>query len=230
MMSEILRELTERMDEDLPPYVLQGLSVDVAEYRSDLDAAGLAYIVPASPHHHAPEALERSAVIAINKSVRKASVVGAAGGLAGFLGVPPEAAARVLQSLRLAQRLAIIYGHDPTTDKGAIHVRRALACAWDFELPQQANVDMRLSDLPTLIRAGIPAKHSGGVWITRTMLTQATAVVGRRITRIIPGLGIGLGAIQARRSARTQGDRMHQTFLRSYRPPRTKAIEDAVEV
>ncbi len=229
-MSDILRELSGRVDEDLPPYVLQSISIDLSEYRSDLDAAGLAYIIPSSPHHHTPEALALSAQTAIKKSVRKASIMGAAGGLAGFLGVPPEAAARVLQSLRLAQRLAIIYGHDPGTDRGAMHVRKALASAWEFELPAHANVDIRLSDIPTIVRSNIPANHSGGLWFTRTMLTQASSVVGRKITRIIPGLGIGLGALQARRSARSQGDRMHQSFLRSYRPPAMKAVEDAIEV
>jgi hypothetical protein len=229
-MSDIFRELTDRVDEDLPPYVLRSMSVNVLEYRTDLDAAGFAYIVATSPHQHPAEALARSAQSAIEHSVRTASMVGAAGGLAGFLGVPPEAAARVLQSLRLAQRIAIIYGHDPETDKGAMHIRKALAAAWDFELPPQANIDMRLSDLPTLVRASFPAAYTGGGGIARTMLSQATAVVGRRFIRIIPGLGIGVGAIQARRSARSQGDRIHQSILRSYRVPKVKGIEDAVEV
>jgi len=230
MMADIFRELTERVDEDLPPYLLQSMSIEMGEFRCALDAEGLAYIVPSSPHEHPPEALALSAQTAIKNSVRKASVVGAAGGLAGFFGVPPEAAARVLQSLRLAQRLAIIFGHDPGTDRGALHVRRALAAAWEFDLPKQANVDMRLSDLPTIVRAGLPAHHNGSVWLTRTMLTQATSAVGRRITRFVPGLGIGLGAFQARRNARAQGDRMLQVFMRSYRPPKPKGVEDAVEV
>jgi len=230
MLSSLLREITGRVDEDLPPYVIKNMSVDVDEYRASLSAAGMEYVDQSMHLQPSLDALSTSAQRAIRKSARKASVVGAAGGVAGFLGVPPEAAARLIQSVRLAQRLAIIYGHDPRTDRGSMHVRRALAAGWDFQLPAQAKVDMRLSDLGNVVRMNLPASQHSGEWLARTLLNKATTSVSSRIGRFVPGLGAGLGALQAHRNARIMGKRMHSTYLRSYRHPRPTGVEDAVEV
>ena len=230
MLIELLRDLTGRLDEDLPPYVVRSMSVDVEAFQSTLRASGDVFIDRTLNQYPSLSALEKTAAFAIRSSSRKASLVGAASGIAGFFGVPPEAAARLVQSVRLAQRLAIIYGHDPRTDRGAMHVRRALAAGWEVELPGQTKVDMRISDLRNVVRLQLPAPQHGGDWLARALLNQATKTVGARLGRFIPGLGAGLGAYQAHRTAQKMGKRMHKTYVRSYQHPKPTGIEDAIEV
>ena len=71
-----------------------------------------------------------------------------ASGVVGLAGVPPEAMVRLIQSFRLAQRIAVIYGYDPATDRGRIHVRRVFSAAWGFELPVQAFEDINFCNSP----------------------------------------------------------------------------------
>ena len=229
MLANLIRDLTGRVDEDLPPYVLGAMSIDVTEYREALEQLGHAFIHVSNSPPPSLEALNKSAKKAISRSARKASIVGAAGGVAGFFGVPPEVAARIIQSVRLAQRLAIIYGHDPSTDRGAMHVRRALAAGWEFDLPAQTKVDFRLSDLPTLVRSGLPATSHRGGWLAQTLMSRAASSINSRVMRFVPGLGLGLGAFQAHKATRSIGVRMQNAYLRSYRHPKPTGIEDAIE-
>jgi hypothetical protein len=226
----LLRELGIRVDEDLPPAFIKRISVALDDYQLSLRQAGLLYDVPNSSHRPSAADLDRSATHAISESVRSAGMIGAAGGLAGALSLPPEALARVIQSFRLAQRLVIIYGHDPLSDRGGMLVRRALSAAWEFELPPQANIDIKLSDIGGVIRAGLPAAHDGPAWMARTLAKTATAAVGRRFSRWIPGLGVGMGLIEGRRLARAQGGRMHHTFRVQWRGPQPTGVEDAIEI
>ncbi len=230
MLAELLRDLTGRLDEDLPPFVVRSMSVDVEAFQSMLRERGDDFIDREAGHVPPLSALEDTAVSTIRRASRKASVLGAASGVAGFFGVPPEVAARLIQSVRLAQRLAIIYGHDPRTDRGAMHIRKALAAGWEIELPGQTKVDMRLSDLRRVVRSQLPAVQHGGDWLARTLLNRATQIVGGRMGRFIPGLGAGMGAYQAHRTAQKMGKRMHKTYVRTYRHPKPTGIEDAIEV
>lgn len=229
-LDALLRELGLRVDEDLPPAVMKRVSIDTLAYQQELDEAGLAYDTPRGPLRPDAAALAQTAERVIASAVRAAGLLGAASGLAGALSVPPEAIARVVHSFRLAQRLAIIYGHDPSTDRGSMHVRRALSAAWEFDLPAQARVDMKLSDLGDVVRAGLPAAHNGSAWMARTLAKTATQAVGRRFSRLLPGLGAGMGLLQGRRLARHQGERMHSAILKRWNGPATIAFEDAVEI
>ena len=230
MLANLIQDLTGRMNEDLPPYVVRSMSVDPDVFRAELNKDGLSFADPTQIHAADIQALRHSAERTIRRSARRASVAGAASGLAGWLGVPPEIAARVVQSVRLAQRLAIIYGHDPSTDRGAMHVRKALAAGWQFDLPDQAKVDIKMSDLPKLVQTNLQPTHHAGGWLAQKLMRKATASIGSRIGRVVPGLGAGLGAYQANRSTRELGERMLDAYIRIHRIPKPSGIEDAIEV
>ena len=230
MLTDLIQDLTGRVNEDLPPFVLRAMSVDVQAFRSKLDKSGLCYVDGSQEDLPDLDALRRAADSTIRSSVRRASIAGAASGMGGWLGVPPEIASRVVQSVRLAQRLAIIYGHDPQTDRGAMHVRKALAAGWQFDLPNQAKVDIKISDLPKMVQNQLqPTQHAGG-WMAHKLLRKATASIGSRFGRVVPGLGAGLGAYQASRATRALGDRMRDVYIRLHRIPKPTRIEDAIEV
>ena len=170
---DLVRIIVGRLDEDVPPALYRAISVEASDYRASLSALGLRHATDGGDVTIAE--LDRSADHATRVSVRTAGLVGGAGGLVGWLGVPPETAARVIQSARLAQRLAIIYGHDPLSDRGQAHIRKALAEAWGIALPRQMESDLRLSDLPTLLQRR-PRAAARTAAATRT---RAPAPAGR---------------------------------------------------
>ena len=157
---------------------------------------------------------------------------GAIAGLAGFAAVPPEALAALVQLLHLAQRLAIIYGHDPRTDRGRVWLLRALATALDVELPRQGRWDMSLSHLRDARRSALAEGPSSTALVAQTFALRAATTLGTRLTRLVPGLGAGLSAASARRATRRQGRLMIAIFQRSWEgaAQHTGEVEDAVEV
>ena len=227
---QFLREIGIRVDEDAAPALIKRMSIDAATLRAELTARGLRWDDPGDSQRPDGAELAKSAKHVIDASVRSSGLLGAASGVVGLAGVPPEAMARLIQSFRLAQRIAIIYGHDPATDRGRIHVRRALSAAWGFELPVQASEDIKLSQLPRVLDAGTLALHDGPAWLAKTLAKSATSAIGRRASRWIPGLGAGMGLLHGRKLARVQGEKMHDAIRRRWEGPRPKHVEDAVEI
>ena len=172
---QFLREIGIRVDEDAAPALIKRMSIDAATLRAELTARGLRWDDPGDSQRPDGAELAKSAKHVIDASVRSSGLLGAASGVVGLAGVPPEAMARLIQSFRLAQRIAIIYGHDPATDRGRIHVRRALSAAWGFELPVQASEDIKLSQLPRVLDAGTLALHDGPAWLAKTLAKSATS-------------------------------------------------------
>ena len=228
LISDLLRTIGGRLDEDLPPAALRALGVDPSEYRADLSSRGLRHAGDGGIF--TIEELDRSADETIATSVRSAGIVGAAGGLAGWLGVPPEAAARVVQSVRLAQRIAIIYGHDPLSDRGQAHTHKARAAAWDFQLPDQTNAELRLSDLPGMFQARAQTTIHDPAFMLTTISSAAVSTTSRRIIRLVPGLGATLGLLGARRTARAQGAVMKRMLRAVHCRTTPELFEDAVVV
>jgi hypothetical protein len=229
-LSEFVRIIGDRVDEGLPPALFRSLSVQPEEYRAELTGNGLCWVGQADASAVNAKALDTTASAAIQSTTRSAGLVGAAGSMAGLFGVPPEAAARMIQSTRLAQRLAIIYGHDPTSDTGALHVRRALAAAWEFDLPPLSMEDFRLTDIPNALRTYAQSGRIGPAQIAHSMTATALSKATKRVSRLIPGLGVAIGLVANRRSARQQGETMHTVLRRTWLPPTHPSIEDAVEV
>lgn len=225
---DLIRILAGRLDEDVPPAIYRSVSVDTDEYRSNLSALGLRHAADGGRATIAE--LDEAAEHAIRSSIRVASVVGGVGGLAGWMGVPPEAAARVVQSARLAQRLAIIYGHDLGTDRGEAHVRQALAAAWGVELPAQMQADLRLSDLPLLVQRRARKGSNAPTYLVRTLGSAALTATAKRAPRLIPGIGATLGLLGARRVARGQAESMKRFLRTPHLQPDGRAMDDAVIV
>ena len=83
---DLVRIIVGRLDEDVPPAVYRSISVDAPDYRTSLSALGLRHATDGGDATVAD--LDRSAEHAIRASVRTAGLVGGAGGLVGWFGVP----------------------------------------------------------------------------------------------------------------------------------------------
>ena len=228
-MRQVWNNLAERFDEELFPTLYAAASLSTEDIRSELDTLGLARLgVDTAP---APHELELASRAVIARSCRRAAARGALAGAGGLLAVPPEAAASAVQSIRLAQRLVVVWGFDPETDLGQIHLARSLAAAFEVELPEQGPIDMRVRDLARLTRPKVPELRNQTTALARVLATRSVVSLATRFTRWIPGVGAGLGAIGAHRGLHRQGERMVTYLRRSRGVSATEStIEDAVEV
>jgi hypothetical protein len=227
--------LAERIDEDLIPMLVRRASLPTASLREELDAGGVWRVGGPGPTPTARE-LDDSAQRLIRQSGRRALVRGALAGAAGVFAIPPELAAAVVQTLHLGQRLALVYGHDPERDAGRVVLIRAMAEAFELELPDQTPARPRVRELPALLvdspREGLLGGSSS---LVSTLAVRAAVSVASRFSRAIPGVGAGVSALAARRSLTEHGHRMHATFRRTYAGDHfaavdAGAVEDAIEL
>jgi hypothetical protein len=91
---------------------------------------------------------------------------------------------------------------------------------------------MRISQLPQVARQQTPDVQRTTAWIARTVAWQLTRHIGGRVTRIIPGIGAGIGAWDANRSIKVQGKRIRAVYQRSWSGGllTTSMIEEAEEI
>ncbi len=231
-LAELFALLTERADAETLPRLYALVSVPTATVRTELREAGLAWLDPEVGARPSIAQLDATAREVIRRARGTATAVGAAAGALGGFAVPPELAAALVQSLRLAQRLAVVYGVDPETDAGRALMWRAFAAGWEVELPTQGATGLRVRDLPELLRTHLPSTEQATVWVGRQVVRRAVAQVSQRVGRWLPGLGAGLAALGARRRLDGIGARMVRVYRRSSEalPFEIEEEELAVEV
>jgi len=230
--TQLARDLASRLDTELPARVSSSLAVEPATFRLEMLDNGLAFHDPATGHRPDGRALARTAEGLIRSAGRAAAVSGAISGMAGMAGVPPEVAWHLVQLLRLAQRLAVVYGVDPESDKGRVLVQRAMAAGLDIDLPAQGGVGLRVRDLPSVLKDSAPTVHQGATWLAQAAVRQTAKAVLRPMGRAVPGIAAGPAAWLARRAMRAQADRMHTVIRRAWGGPGWAGVApaDAVEV
>ena len=232
LIVQILRNLTERLDEDLLPGLYGITSLTTAAVQRDFREAELPFTDPINGIFPPEEELEAAADAVISRAVKRASVRGAIGGMGGAIAIPPEVALALVQTVRMAQRLAVLYGIELETDRGKLLLSRAIYAAYELKLPKQQQLDMRISELPQVARQQTPDVQRTTAWIARTVAWQLTRRIGGRLTRVVPGIGAGIGAWDANRSLKVQGKRIRAVYQRSWSGGllSSSMIEDAEEI
>jgi hypothetical protein len=157
--------------------------------------------------------------------------MGGAAGIAGAPSMPPEAVATGILVLRMAQRLCVVYGFDPATDRGQMALARGLAAAWQIELPESGAFELRVSDLPALFRPGASPRAVGGK-LFRAMAMGTAGWIAYRLTRFVPLVSAPIHAYDNRTKVDAAGRRMQQVLRRlaEVTDPGAADVEDAVEV
>ncbi len=208
-------EVRDRLDGDLLPALYAAVSVPTAVIRSELRSDGLLFVDPQAGQWPTAQELEEASKKTVVNAQRRGVGLGVASGLVGAVAIPPEVLAGLVLALRLGQRLAVIFGFDPETDAGRLVLWRAVAAAYDIELPQQAQVGMRVRDLPELLKSQLPAGQQAATWMARQVAVRALMTAVSRVTRLIPGLGAGVGGYSAHKRIEAMGARMLVVFRRS---------------
>lgn len=229
---QVLRNLGYQLDKDVLPrlYQLAGLRTDAI--RTELDGLGVPYFDPATGRSPGAMELEAAAMVVAVRAVRAGTLTGGVAGFAGVFAVPPELVASLVQTLRLGQRLAVVYGHDPDTDKGKLLLWRAIAAAYEVDLPAEGPLEWRLQQLAVSMQTKATSMTSSTDWLARTLAVRVAVSLTSRVSRLVPGIGAGLGAWEGRRRLQEQATRMTPVLRRAWDGAVVieGPIEDAVEV
>ena len=211
---DVLHLMERRLDEDLLPALYAAASLDTAVIREDLRKQDLAYADPREGLMPPVEDLDATAEVLVERARKRAGAVGAAGGVAGAVGVPPEVLALLIQTLRLAQRLSVVYGFDPETDRGQVMLWRAVGAAYEVEVPE-GQLQVRVRDLPGTVRHNMPAARQAAGWMMRRVVRRAVWQVAAKGVRLVPGLSTGISAWSAQKRLQAQGRKMAAVLRRS---------------
>lgn len=206
------RALGDRVDAELVPALYERVSVPTAQIREELRALSLPFQDVEAGQVHELNDLVESARKLVRSGAWKSAGLGALSGALGPLAMPPELAASMAHHLRLAQRLAVVFGFDPETDAGKVVVARAMAAAYDVALPDSARLDLRVRNLPALFSR---ERTDTGTWLAKQVVQRTAASLTQRVTRLVPGLSVGLGAWSAGRRTGRLAEKMIDVYGRA---------------
>ncbi len=175
--------------------------------------------------------LEQTAQWVTQQSRLRMAMIGGLAGLGGMVTIPPEAVASMVAAIRLAQRLAVVYGFDPATDRGEMAVWQAVAAGFEVELPQSGAMGLRVSSLPGLAMGRATQQNAAGA-LAVAVAQRSAFWVGKRFTRWfpVPVVSSGIGARAAERRLADVGRRMSATLGRLAIAPVPTDVHEAVEV
>lgn len=230
---DVASEALGRVDASLLAGLYTSVSVSPRRVRRSLRVSGRPFLDPDAVERPSLVQVDHTARWVVEQSGFRLGMFGGVAGTAGAASVPPEVVATTIAGLRLAQRLAIVYGFDPHTDRGEMAVWRALAGGFEVELPGDGPVSMRVSDLPgALVRGRGPRSASEA--LATAVVRESASMVGRRLARWLPVplLSSGLSATAARDRMREIGERMRLVLRRLAEAPAADPdrVEDAVEL
>lgn len=224
-----LRDLLHHADERLLAGWYRAISLSADRVRRTLRRAGHRYAGDDQPTPPSSHELEHAARWVIDQSRFGATAIGGIAGLGGIASVPPETLAQLVGAVRLGQRLAVVYGFDPDTERGRLALSRALAAGFEVELPDRGPVGLRVSDLPAVILPAIAPRTVTSELLGSMVRKSAWSLVAR-VSRLLPVAGAGFGAAEARRTRAEIGGRMVHVFRQLSDSHPGGALEEAVEV
>lgn len=221
-------DLLRQADHRMVAHWVRAISVSPDRVRRQLRAQGL----PFWDGEDRPDMneVDRTANWCIQQARANGRVLGGVAGLGGLASIPPEALAQIVATIRLGQRLCIVYGFDLDTDRGRMALWSALAAGWQVTLPEQGPVGMRVSDLPGVLVPGVGQPQDVMGQMMHTVVRSASWGLARRVSRLVPLVGAGVSADSGGQAMDGIGRRMRDV-LRSRRATAPLLdIEDAIEV
>ena len=176
----------------------------------------------------ARDQLDESADFFIQRATRKATFRGAVAGSVGFLALLPEQFAHWAQMLRLLQRLAIVYGINLDSQAGQTTLLHSFAYLYEVPVPSQHELTLKMSDLAKSLQYNPPDSGAALQFIIRQIVRRTLTRQGKKI---IPGIGVIIGAVDGYREMQKMGARGKKFYSKRYRTPYTvDNVEEALEL
>lgn len=230
-------DLFDRADRVLISGWYHAVSIEPERFRAWLRRRRMPFLdpapestIPASPPPPLAE-VDRTAELVIDRASHLFGAVGGAAGLVGAATIPPEIAAAVVSGLRLSQRLCVVYGFDPSTDRGQVALCRALAAGYGVSLPQTGPMGMRMRDLPgLLLPTEAPSPARMGSRVAKAVAVNSAWWVAGRLSRLVPIVSASSHAWDNRRKVGATGREMMQVLRQLAESPAEGPIEEASEI
>ncbi|MFK7930860.1 MAG: hypothetical protein AB8H79_21935 [Myxococcota bacterium] len=228
-VADVFSDGVRRADRSSIRALYAAVSVPVARERARLRRTGRPFLDPEAPTPDLDQ-VRQTATRMVEQATFSATALGGIAGMGGAVSVPPEVMATLVGVVRLAQRLAIVYGLNPDTDRGQLAVQQALSSGLQIDLPTGGPMGLKISDLPGVFARSAPKEVT--VAMTRAVVRQTAWMVVGSIGRFIPVISAGAGAVGGRRRMREVGHRMREALERLAELPLQEGtvIVDAVEV
>lgn len=226
----VVQDAADRADATAVSASVRAVSVSTARVRAWLLFRGLPFARPDDRDPPPLWELDRTARVVVDRAANLGALIGATGAVYGAAGVPPEAALSVVVALRMAQRLAVVYGFELESDRGHEAVTRALAAVWEVALPPGGVRAIRVTDVPRLLR-GRSRRSELGAGLVRSIARKTMGWVAPGVSRWLPLVSAPSHAGDARRSVWAGGERAIAVLRRLAEvPDGGEMVEEDAEV
>jgi hypothetical protein len=148
----------------------------------------------------------------IREARRAAALSGASLGFGGWMGVPPGLMHLVVLLLRLSQRLAVAYGVDFRTSRGEIELWKALAHGVGASVDWEGTEAELMRRLPVVVTGTGTFTNPLLVKAAQAVLMRVAVTAGTRVTRFVPVVGAGSGAVLNYLEVHRVGRRLKETW------------------
>jgi hypothetical protein len=231
VLPELFVDAFDRADRELLASGYGSVSISTAQFREWLRRRRWPFVDPYDDRPTPLADLDHTAERIIAGSARLVGLISGTAGMGGAATIPSEWVAVNIASLRMAQRLCVVYGFDPADDAGQMALCRVLAVTYGVELPMSGPMQLRITDLPGVLLAGarldeVPAK------LLRAMAQSSAWWVAGRLSRLVPVIAAGTHALEARQAVQEAGRTMQTVLRRLAEAPeqRETEIEEALEI
>ncbi|MEN0063800.1 MAG: hypothetical protein AAGA48_16735 [Myxococcota bacterium] len=234
VVGTVVNQWLERADQRLLSAWYQATSIRVDRLRDALRERRAPFIDPQRSSKAPPHALvdiDRTANEVLAEAAENAGMRAGIAGLVGVATLPTEVVTTTIAALRLGQRLCVVYGFDPNTDRGRMALCQALAAGFDVDLPPTGPVGFKVSEIAAIVRGSTPPP-SISARLTRAMATHTALWAASRPGRWLPLVGARRQATVARERTEATGARMVAVLRRlSEAPGSTRDhLEEAQEI
>lgn len=229
--SEAARRWIEGADRRVLGGLVRRVGVDTARERARLRRRGWPFLDPEATGEPPRRAdVDRTAERVVEQAGAGQATLGTVAGLGGLVSIPAEIGAQVVASLRLAQRLALVYGFDPHDDRGRMAVSQALAAGLEITLPERGLVELRTRDLPAVLAGASPGQERMAATLARGAVVRATRAVAGRASRLVPVVASAAAAWGQHDALRDAGGRMAARLRRLAEAPAPRDVVDVQEL
>jgi hypothetical protein len=189
-ISAILHQVGVVIEKEYLPKFLDAISINIDKSYDYFHKNNILYRTDQSDIPTQEELRDGSIKILAN-SKKKSAVIGAIGGLGGFITLVPESAGSLIHAYRCTQRLSLLYGLDPLNHQQM------------FTIMMRSQNQKQLSTVSSTSNT-TPTSESV-LFAQKVVKNIAYSSALKRLRKIIPGIGSGFGAWQGYMEMETFG-------------------------
>lgn len=192
---DLARNVLDALDDGLLQALYRLASVEPTDVMADLAARGRPVDSIEEIARLPVEVIDPLAAKYIRETSRSAAISGISLGIGGWVGVPPGLLHLTVLMLRLAQRLSVAYGVDFRTSRGEIELWKSLAHGVGADVDWEGTEAELMRKLPAVVTGTGALTNPLLLKAAQAVLMRVAVTSGARLTRFVPVVGAGSGAV-----------------------------------